>query len=97
MACSNECSEVELKVAFHHACQGAGPSNFGSAFKFFSVGYGYWQIFCRSDGWLLRRKIDDGCCTIGDKTLCGMEECIEPLIGGEVRRNEIISSWVYNR
>ena len=32
-----------------------------------------------------------------DKTLCGMEECIEPLIGGEVRRNGNHQFRVYNR
>ena len=31
------------------------------------------------------------------KTLCGMEECIEPLIGGEVQRNGNHQFRVYNR
>ena len=35
--------------------------------------------------------------TIGDKTFCGMEECIEPLIGGEVRGNGNHQFRVYNR
>ena len=41
----------EQVEGYGDACQGAGPSNFGTRFQILSVGYGYWQIFVdQTDG-----------------------------------------------
>ena len=73
--------------AFHHAGQGAGPGHFGACLQVASVLDGHGEVFVEQADGLKRKEVADGGGAVGNEAFGGVEEGVEALVGGELRRD----------